>query len=181
MLRVDTARWWEAAHQPVTQSDRRRRAQRFAPALLVGLLLPLVLVTPSALAAPATDAEMNLYTRILAINVCLSQAVGVDLQKAVGIAGETLTQLVLVQHQGAIAQVGPKPLSLEDLRRGSVNSALFGAVEMCPKQLPADLVKQVEAAMRAEPGAPAAAPASAPAAAPTAAPAASRPVPTRAR
>ena len=51
------------------------------------LVLPLLLVPAAVLAAPATEAEMNLYTRIAAVNVCIARAAGVPFDKAVGIAG----------------------------------------------------------------------------------------------
>ncbi|WP_235299977.1 hypothetical protein [Synechococcus sp. GFB01] len=57
------------------------------------------------------------------------------------------------QHGGAIVQVGPKPLSLEELRRGSINSAVIGAVEVCPNQVPADVVKRVQEALKSQPDA----------------------------
>lgn len=40
------------------------------------LVLPLLLVPAAALAAPATEAEMNLYTRIAAVNVCIARGQG---------------------------------------------------------------------------------------------------------
>lgn len=120
--------------------------------VLLPLLLPLLLVAQPAHAAPATEAEMNLYTRIAAVNVCLARAAGIDFDKAVGIAGETITQVIQGQHGGAIQQVRAQPLSLEELRQGSINSAVIGAVEVCPQQVPADVVKRVQDALKAQPG-----------------------------
>ena len=40
------------------------------------LVLPLVLAPAVAWAAPATEAEMNLYTRIAAVNVCIARGAG---------------------------------------------------------------------------------------------------------
>ena len=51
------------------------------------LVLPLVLAPAGAWAAPATEAEMNLYTRIAAVNVCIARGAGVPFDRAVGIAG----------------------------------------------------------------------------------------------
>jgi hypothetical protein len=133
---------------------------RFLP-----LLLPLLLAAAPAQAAPASEAEMNLYTRIAAVNVCIARAAGVEFDKAVGIAGETIAQVIQGQHGGAIQQVGAKPLSLDELRQGSINSAVIGAVEVCPQQVPADVVKRVEEALKADPAAkPVAKPAPKPAA-----------------
>ena len=114
------------------------------------LLLPLTLLlsaTP-ALAAPATEAEMSLYTRIAALNVCIARSASIDFDKAVAVAGETLAQLIQGEHGGQIAQVGSKPLSLEELRKGSINSAVLGAVELCPKEVPADVKAKVEAVLK---------------------------------
>jgi hypothetical protein len=96
---------------------------------------------------------MNLYTRIAAVNVCIARGAGVDFEKAVGIAGETIAQLIQGQHGGLIAQVGPKPLSIDDLRKGAINSAVLGASEICPKEVPADVMAKVQAALKASPAA----------------------------
>lgn len=152
--------------QPVNALPRLRRL----PLLLLAplLSLPLLVAPAEALAAPATEAEMNLYTRIAAVNVCIARAAGVEFDKAVGIAGETIAQLIQGQHGGVIQQVGSTPLSLEDLRKGSINSAVLGAVEICPKEVPADIVKRVQDAIKQSEakGAPKAAPAARPAAKP---------------
>ena len=155
--------------------------RRLRPLLVAPLLsLPLLMAPSVAVAAPATEAEMNLYTRIAAVNVCIARAAGVDFDKAVGIAGETIAQLLQGQHGGQIQQVGVKPLSLDDLRKGSINSAVLGAVEICPKEVPADVMKRVQDAINRnganKPGTtPAAQPSSTPAAKPAAKPAAAAP------
>ena len=51
-------------------------------------------------AAPATQAEMGLYSRIAAVNTCISTAAGVEFDKSVGIAAETISQLILGVAQG---------------------------------------------------------------------------------
>ncbi|MFO7628721.1 MAG: cAMP phosphodiesterase [Prochlorococcaceae cyanobacterium] len=124
--------------------------RRCRPLLLGALiaLLPFGLAVAPAAAAPASQAEMTLYSRIAALNVCISRAAGVEFDKAVAIAGETLAQLIQGQHDGAIQQVGAKPLSLEELRKGSINSAVIGAVEVCPKEVPADVLKKVQEVLK---------------------------------
>ncbi|MFZ9282272.1 MAG: cAMP phosphodiesterase [Prochlorococcaceae cyanobacterium] len=149
--------------------------RRMAPFVVAPLLtLPLLVAPTAAWAAPATEAEMNLYTRIAAVNVCIARAAGVEFDKAVGIAGETIAQLIQGQHGGVIQQVGTKPLSLDDLRKGSINSAVLGAVEVCPKEVPADIMKRVQEALNrsGDKAAPASKPAATPAAKPAATPAA---------
>lgn len=147
---------------------------RLAVWALLPLLLPLLVAAQPAHAAPASEAEMNLYTRIAAVNVCLARAAGVDFDKALGIAGETITQVIQGQHAGAIAQLGARPLTVEELRQGSINSAVIGAVEVCPQQVPAEVVKRVEEAIKAQTEGPA------PAAKPAAAkPAAAKPAPAK--
>ncbi|MFM7313236.1 MAG: cAMP phosphodiesterase [Cyanobium sp.] len=114
------------------------------------LLLPLALLMAAgpALAAPATEADMSLYTRIAALNVCISRAAGVEFDKAVAVAGETIAQVIQGQHGGQIAQVGPKALTIEELRKGSINSAVLGAVEVCPKEVPAEVKKKVDEVLK---------------------------------
>ncbi len=110
--------------------------------------MPLLLAPVAAHAAPATAAEMGLYTRIGAVNVCISRAAGIDFEKSVGIAGETIAQLILGQHKGEIQQVGNKALTIEELRRGAINSAVLGAAEICPKEVPPDVMKKVQEAVK---------------------------------
>lgn len=112
------------------------------------LALPVLLAGPAAQAAPATQAEMGLYTRIAAVNVCIARSAGIDFDKAVGVAGETIAQLILGQHQGQIQQVGTQALTIEQLRKGAVNSAVLGAAEICPKSVPPEVMKKVEAALK---------------------------------
>ena len=119
------------------------------PPLLASLVLAPLLIAPlPAQAAPATDAEMNLYGRIAAVNACIARAAGVEFDKAVAISGETIAQLIQGQHGGAIAQVSDKPLTPDELRKGAINSAVLGAVEFCPKEVPADVMKRVQDALK---------------------------------
>ena len=81
----------------------RKTAGRFG---LLLLPLALLLVPAAAWAAPATEADMSLYTRISALNVCISRSAGIDFDKSVAVAGETLAQVIQGQHDGVIQQVG---------------------------------------------------------------------------
>ena len=128
---------------------------------------------------------MALYTRMAGVNVCIARAAGVEFDKAAAIAGETIAQVIQDQHGRVIAVVSKQPLTLEDLRRGTFNSAVLAAVEICPNQVPPGVLKDVQAALeRAEPS-PAAPPGRAPQGASGAAvpgrtprPAPARPTPT---
>lgn len=125
------------------------------------LLLPLALfLSPlAAVAAPASQADMSLYTRIGALNVCIARAAGIEFDKAVAVAGETIAQVIQGQHEGGIAQVGPKPLAMDELRKGAINSVVLGAVEVCPDEVPADVRKKVEEVLKSRTSGPAATPA----------------------
>jgi hypothetical protein len=123
--------------------------------LLWGLVMvPLVLCWPRSLPAsaapapPAGEAEMTLYSGIAAVNVCIARGAGVDFEQAVVIAGETIAQLIQSQHGGVISLVGSESLSLDDLRKGSINSAVLGAVEVCPDQVPEAVRQSVQASLR---------------------------------
>lgn len=121
------------------------------------VLIPLALwLAPAvAVAAPASQADMSLYTRIGALNVCIARAAGIEFDKAVAVAGETIAQVIQGQHDGAIAQVGSKPLTIEELRKGAINSAVLGAVEVCPDEVPAEVRKKVEEVLKNRSAAPA--------------------------
>jgi len=103
---------------------------------------------PASGRAPANDAEMGLYSRIAAVNACIARAAGIDFDKAVGIAGETIAQLIHGEHGNAIAQLGGQPLSDAELRKGAINSAVLGAAEICPKQVPAEVMQRVQEAIK---------------------------------
>ena len=97
---------------------------------------------------PATEAEMTLYTRISALNACIAAANGVDFNKSIGIAGETLSQVIQGQNGGAIKQLGAKALPQEELRKGSINSVLIGVSQVCPDLMPADVCDKVKQALQ---------------------------------
>ena len=84
---------------------------------------------------------MALYTRIAAVNTCIARAAGVEFDKAVAIAGETIAELLEGHHGGVISVVNSKPLSLDELRQGAINSAVLGAAEICPQQVPKDVLE----------------------------------------
>jgi len=118
---------------------------------------------------------MELYTRVAALNVCISRAAGIDYDKAVAVAGETIAQVIQGQHGGLIAKVGTTALPIDALRQGSINSAVLGSVQVCPNEVPADVKAKVAALLKGgSTGAPAAKPAAttpAPAARPASGPA----------
>lgn len=122
-----------------------------APLLLGGS--PVWAAAPVALRpqAPASEASMDLYMRLSAINFCLARSIGqLDVAKAVPIAGETVVVLLQNEHGSRIAQVGDKPLSLEELRRGAYDSVLLGALTFCPKDIPDDVRQSLETAIKAQ-------------------------------
>lgn len=130
-------------------------------------MLPLLalLAQPRPLqAAAATEVEMTLYTRIASLNVCIALVAEVPFDKAVAVAGETIARVIRGEHDSAIEQLGGQPLSLEELRRGSINSAVLGAVETCPGQVPDTVRRDVEAAVQRVGGAEAIPPPAQPAA-----------------
>lgn len=140
-------------HGPIRKRPVTLRLPDWSPLRLTAAALVLVGLTwlpapPAALAAPASDEEMALYTRIAAVNVCIARAAGVDFDRAVGIAGETIAQLIGGRHGSTIAQVGSRPLGSEELRRGAINSAVLGAAELCADQVPAAVQQKVREALR---------------------------------
>ena len=101
-----------------------------------------------AVPKPASEAEMTLNSRISALNACIATANGVDFNKSIGIAGETLTQVLQGQNGGAIQQLGAKALPLEELRKGSINSVLIGVSQVCPDLMPADVREKIKQALQ---------------------------------
>lgn len=136
-----------------------RRSFRLIP-LLGTLVFCLLLTTLSmavapALAAstapvsrpqtPASEASMDLYMRLSAINFCLARSIGqLEVAKAVPIAGETVVVLLQNEHGSRIEPVGDQPLSIEELRRGAYDSVLLGALTFCPQDIPEELRQSLE-------------------------------------
>lgn len=102
---------------------------------------------------PASSDQLALYARIASVNTCLATRAGETFEQAAGVAGETIAQLILGVHKGLIQSSGSTPLSLDELRKGSINAAVIGAAELCPKQVPADLNDKVRLALTSEGGA----------------------------
>ena len=96
---------------------------------------------------PASSEQLALYARIASVNTCIATRAGEDFEQAAGVAGETIAQLILGVHQGLIATSGTTPLTLEELRKGSINAAVIGATEICPKQVPNELTSKVKQAL----------------------------------
>jgi hypothetical protein len=119
---------------------------RWCRHLLLPVLLSFPLITAPApvRAAAATEADMIFYSRLAALNVCIARAEGVEFKKAVSIAAEMIAQVLKGKHSSMIQTLGSKVLTLKQLRSGSANSAVIGAVQMCPKAVPADVVAQVK-------------------------------------
>ncbi len=124
-----------------------------APALLAAVLL---LPARPVQAAPATEAEMEVYTRLAALNLCIARTAGVEFDLAVSVAAETISVWIQGNHDGGVAPVSATPLSIDELRKGSINSAVLGAAELCPDQLPEAVLRDVQQAVKtAAPQAPA--------------------------
>ena len=131
---------------------RLRSLQRALRSLLCCLVLaPLLLIGAPAWAAtaPASEARMDLYMRLSAINFCLARSIGqLDVAQAVPIAGETVVVILQNEHASRIRPVGEKPLSLEELRRGAYDSVLIGALTFCPQEIPEEMRQSLEAAIK---------------------------------
>lgn len=130
--------------------------RRCRPLLLAVLLsLPLLTAPAPARAAAtgtaATEAEMNFYGKLSALNVCIARAAGVEFKKAVPIAAETIAQVLKGKHGSMVQALGSKVLTLQQLRNGSTQSAVIGAVQMCPKEVPAEVVANVKKLLQKKP------------------------------
>jgi len=139
-------------HGPIRSIALRPILDHLPSLLMASSILAPLTVVGAAEAAPATKEDMTLYTRIAAINVCIARAAKVDFDMAASIAGETIAQVLNGRHQGQISQVGSQALTIEELRKGSVNSAVIGAVDICPNEVPVDVKTKVEQAVNSSGG-----------------------------
>lgn len=108
------------------------------------LAAPISFLPTGALAAPASEAELNLYAKISAVNACLSVEAGLPYDKAIFIASSTIAEVLRGQHGGLMANQGAKPFSIEDLRKKSVNATVIGTTQICPKEVPSDVLLEVQ-------------------------------------
>jgi hypothetical protein len=99
----------------------------------------------SVAAKPATQADMNLYAAVSGANACIYRSLNVDFDKSAAVAGETITKLLNVRHQSSLQQFPGKVFTHGELRRTSINMAVLKSAELCPKLLPPEVMKKVEA------------------------------------
>ncbi len=108
-------------------------------------------VAPDAVSAQGRSAsrnEMSLYTRIGALNTCIFLAAGIDYDRATKIAGETIAQTIKEQNDGKISDVANGSILTEnELRKGAVNSAILGSVEVCPNAVPVAIRERVKSVL----------------------------------
>jgi len=125
------------------------------------LLSPLALLSPSALAQsagqaslkPASNDDVFLYRGMGSSYVCNARAAGVEFPKAVGIAAATYVQILNGRHGGQVASAGNKKLTNEQLFAGAEFQIITGALQFCPKEVPADVKSKVEEALKKQQGA----------------------------
>ncbi len=131
---------------------RRLRLVLAAPLLIS----PLALVGPSALAQgagnadakPASNEDIFLYRGMGSSYVCNARTAGVEFPKAVGIAAATYVQILNGRHGGQVASAGDKKLTNEQLFAGAEFQIITGALQFCPKEVPADVKAKVEEALK---------------------------------
>ena len=120
------------------------------------VLLPLVSLAtvPSAFAEskvkskPATNADIYLYRGLGASYLCNARAAGVEFPKAVGIASATYAQVLSGRHGGFVKSAGRKKLTNKQLFSGAEFQVISGAMEFCPKEVPADIQKKLKQAVK---------------------------------
>ena len=97
---------------------------------------------------PATDADVFLYRGMGASYLCNARAAGVAFPKATGIATATYVQVLNGRHGGVVASAGKEKLNNKQLFSGAEFQIITGALQYCPKEVPDDVKKKVEAAVK---------------------------------
>ena len=80
--------------------------------------------------------------------VCNARAAKVEFPQAVGIAAATYVQLLNGRHGGKVESVGNEKLTNEQLFAGAEFQIITGAMQFCPKEVPADVKSKIEAAIK---------------------------------
>ena len=117
------------------QLIRPVRQLKFAPiALTVGLLPISALAQGSTTKVPATQAQMNVYTGMGAVNICALNAESVPLDKSMSASVEMILSTMNALHGDAIQGVNDgKPLERQTLANGSIIEMTVRADAMCGK------------------------------------------------
>ena len=97
---------------------------------------------------PAVQDDIYLYRGMGSSYVCNARAAKVDFPQAVGIAAATYVQLLNGRHGGKVESVGNKKLTNEQLFAGAEFQIITGAMQFCPKEVPADVKAKIEAAIK---------------------------------
>lgn len=93
-------------------------------------------------AYPASPADMSKYARMAAINLCISIEAGTEFNTASAITGETFAQVIKGNHESTIQEIGSNALTIEELRKGSINTAILGAIQLCQAKVPRDILEK---------------------------------------
>ena len=121
------------------------------------LVAPLLLVGTTELAiakpkgepkqSPATKEDIFLYRGLGSSYLCNARQAGVDFPKAVGISAATYVQVLNGRHGGLVESAGKEKLTNKQLFSGAEFQIITGALQYCPKEVPADIKKKVKAVM----------------------------------
>ncbi len=96
---------------------------------------------------PASNDDIFLYRGMGSSYVCNAAQAGIEFSKAVGIAAATYSQVLNGRHGGIVASAGKKKLTNKQLFSGAEFQIVTGALQYCPKKVPADVKEKVQAAI----------------------------------
>lgn len=114
----------------------------------LGLALPEAQAQQANAAQPADQDDIFLYRGMGSSYVCNARAAKVEFPKAVGIAAATYVQILNGRHGGKVKSLGDKKLTNEQLFSGAEFQIITGALQFCPKEVPADVKAKVEEALK---------------------------------
>ena len=131
--------------------------RKFTNGLISSLLVvPLAFVGSAGLVeakgeakqTPASPQDIFIYRAMGASYLCNARAAGVEFSKAVGIAAATYAQVLNGRHGGLVSSAGKKKLTNKQLFAGAEFQIITGALQYCSKEVPADIKKKVNEAMK---------------------------------
>tara|TARA_Y100001968_G_C19340308_1_gene709140 strand:+ start:405 stop:794 length:390 start_codon:yes stop_codon:yes gene_type:complete len=97
---------------------------------------------------PASREDVYLYRGLGASYFCNARVSKVDFPKAIGIAAATYVQVLNGRHNGYVASVGSEKLTNKQLYNGAEFQILNAALEYCPKEVPKNVKKRIENAIK---------------------------------
>ena len=84
----------------------------------------------------ATEKDLYLYRQMGASYLCIASKADIPIEKGLGIASATYTNVIVGKHGGIIEELGNKKLDEKRLYNSGTFQILGSAINICPESIP---------------------------------------------